>query len=1005
MFEEQIERIRKGIETAFISKHEVSDIMYQPQLVLNNPTEKSKVIATLQRELYRCDGFKFSVAFITDSGIEGLLGTLKDLEEKDIKGQILTSDYLCFTEPKALAKIAQLSNIELKIYRTQSDGAEGFHTKGYIFSDEEVYHIIIGSTNLTQYALSVNKEWNTKVVTTNQGAYAQTIVGEFEEMWNSPASQLYDDCIVEYTQEYEAKKRQLQLQRQQASIQSTLSSYVPKLKPNTMQVAFMDSLDNLVKDGKKKALLISATGTGKTYASAFGVQRLQPKRILFIVHREQILKQAMDTYQKVFGNKAHSMGILSGNTTDASIKDRDFIFATIQTISRDHTLNSFSKNDFDVIIIDEAHRTGGATYQKVMQYFKPKYLYLGMTATPERSDNFNVYELFDYNIAYEIRLQHALEDRLLCPFHYFGIADLKIDDESVKTQDFSRLISNNRVEHVMDYAKYYGHSGDRIKGLIFCSTVKEAEKLSEAFNKKGWRTLALSGANTQQEREDAIKRLCDDSVAESERLDYILTVDIFNEGVDIPDINQVIMLRPTESPIIFVQQLGRGLRKANNKEYVVVLDFIGNYNNNFMIPVALSGDRTYNKDNMRRYVSEGTSEIPGCSTIHFDAVTKDRIYKAVDTARLNVTKLLKDKYFELKNKLGKIPALDDFDKFGGIDVSMIINKFGSYHEFLKRYDDAYIISLTEDEEAFLKILSQKYMPGKRIHELLLLKMLIETGTVKWDDFVNEIKSKYNLTNSSFLYESVTNVLSGSFYTGDTASFFQSHPFITQNNGVINVSAVFASSLNNDIFKVSIEEHVEYGIRNYEKAYDKLFNTRPFQLYAKYTYEDVCRLLEWPRNVVAQNIGGYKYDQKTKTMPVFINYVKEDGLSHTIAYEDRFVHQRHLIGLSKSNRTEKSRDVIRLANKKGDNILLDLFVRKNKNDKGSKEFYYLGTMQSNGETSSIKMQPKTAKAKPKKGKAKPKNNKPVNAVEIHYILDQPVREDIYDYITTVNIDVE
>ena len=514
-----------------------------------------------------------------------------------------------------------------------------------------------------------------------------------------------------------------------------------------------------------------------------------------------------------------------------------------------------------------------------------------------------------------------------------------------------------------------------------------------------------SGANTQQEREDAIKRLCDDSVAESERLDYILTVDIFNEGVDIPDINQVIMLRPTESPIIFVQQLGRGLRKANNKEYVVVLDFIGNYNNNFMIPVALSGDRTYNKDNMRRYVSEGTSEIPGCSTIHFDAVTKDRIYKAVDTARLNVTKFLKDKYFELKNKLGKIPALDDFDKFGGIDVSMIINKFGSYHEFLKRYDDAYIISLTEDEEAFLKILSQKYMPGKRIHELLLLKMLIETGTVKWDDFVNEIKSKYNLTNSSFLYESVTNVLSGSFYTGDTASFFQSHPFITQNNGVINVSAVFASSLNNDIFKVSIEEHVEYGIRNYEKAYDKLFNTRPFQLYAKYTYEDVCRLLEWPRNVVAQNIGGYKYDQKTKTMPVFINYVKEDGLSHTIAYEDRFVHQRHLIGLSKSNRTEKSRDVIRLANKKGDNILLDLFVRKNKNDKGSKEFYYLGTMQSNGETSSIKMQPKTAKAKPKKGKAKPKNNKPVNAVEIHYILDQPVREDIYDYITTVNIDVE
>lgn len=985
MFEEQIERIRKGIETAFISKHEVSDIMYQPQLVLNNPTEKSQVIATLQRELYRCDSFKFSVAFITDSGIEGLLGTLKDLEQKGIKGQILTSDYLCFTEPKALAKIAQLSNIDLKIYRTQSDGAEGFHTKGYIFSDEEVYHIIIGSANLTQYALSVNKEWNTKVVTTNQGAYAQTIVGEFEEMWNSPASQSYDDCIKDYTQEYEAKKRQLQLQRQQASIQSTLSSYVPKLKPNTMQVAFMDSLDNLVKDGKKKALLISATGTGKTYASAFGVQRLQPKRILFIVHREQILKQAMDTYQKVFGNKAHSMGILSGNTTDASIKERDFIFATIQTISKDTTLNSFSKNAFDVVIFDEAHRTGGVTYQKVMQYFKPKYLYLGMTATPERSDNFNVYELFDYNIAYEIRLQHALEDRLLCPFHYFGIADLKIDDESVKTQDFSRLISNNRVEHVMDYAKYYGHSGDRIKGLIFCSTVKETEKLSEAFNKKGWRTLALSGANTQQEREEAIKRLCDDSVAESERLDYILTVDIFNEGVDIPDINQVIMLRPTESPIIFVQQLGRGLRKANNKEYVVVLDFIGNYNNNFMIPVALSGDRTYNKDNMRRYVSEGTSEIPGCSTIHFDAVTKERIYKAVDTARLNVTKFLKDKYFELKNKLGKIPALADFDKFGGIDVSMIVNKFGSYHEFLKRYDDTYKVSLTEAEEAFLKILSQKYMPGKRIHELLLLDTIVNNGAIKWVDFVNKLETDYDLDDSKSLHDSVVNVLSGDFYTGFAAESYKKHPFIVEDRDVIDKSALFAKALNKDKFKSMINEHIAYGIHNYEKEYGRLFKHRPFQLYAKYTYEDVCRLLEWPENVVAQNMGGYKYDAHTNTMPVFINYEKEEGIADTINYEDRFVHQRHLIGLSKSNRTVASQDVIRLSNSNKDNVVIDLFVRKNKDDEGSKEFYYLGTMQSNGVTESVKMKSETGKN--------------VNAVEIHYILDQPVREDIYDYITT------
>lgn len=981
MFKEQIERIRKGMETAFIQQNTVSDVMYQPQLVFNNPEAKSKVIATLQRELNRCDSFKFSVAFITDSGIEGLLGILKELEAKHVKGQILTTDYLCFTEPKALEKLAQLSNIEIKMYRTGSDGANGFHTKGYIFSEKEIFHIIIGSANLTQSALSVNKEWNTKVVSTNEGAYAQTIVGEFDELWNHPASQYYADCIDTYKEEYKAMKQQTEIRRHIST--EDLLQYRPKLVPNTMQVALMDQLEKYVQEGKKKALLISATGTGKTYAAAFGAQRLRPKRILFVVHREQIARQAMKTFRNVFGN-SHSMGILSGNEQGHM---SDFVFATVQTISKEETLHRFKRSAFDIIIIDEVHRAGAKSYQRIMQYFEPGLMFLGMTASPERTDGFNIYELFDYNIAYEIRLQHALEENLLCPFHYFGISDLHIEDVNADIDDFARLNFDERVKHVMKEATYYGYSGDRVKGLIFCSTKVEAAALSEKFNQFGWRTQALSGENSQDEREAAIKRLCDDTLPKSERLDYIVTVDIFNEGIDIPQINQVILLRPTESPIIFVQQLGRGLRKADKKEYVVILDFVGNYTNNFMIPVALSGDRSYNKDNLRRYVSEGTSLIPGASTIYFDAITKERIYQSLDTARFDMTGFLRDNYVALKNKLGRIPDLMDFEKFGSIDVFLLINKYGSYHEFLTKYDKDYKTIFSKKAEAFLKIISETYMVGKRIHELLLLQMLMEQPVVTWDEFLKTLNEEYGLSDSVFLKENLLNVLTGQFYTGNTADLYRNNPYIEVIDDEIICSEGLAKALENETFKNVFAEHIKYGMYCYNHKYSKLYKNRPFQLYAKYTYEDICRLLEWPQKMVAQNMGGYVYNRDTHTMPVFINYEKEEHKEDTIKYEDRFVHQRHLIGLSKVNRNLQSEDVRRLSNTSEDRVLIDLFVRKNKKDKGvdAKEFYYLGTMVSDGNTHLIEMETP-------KGDLAP-------AVEIHYILDEPVREDIYEYITT------
>ena len=333
---------------------------------------------------------------------------------------------------------------------------------------------------------------------------------------------------------------------------------------------------------------------------------------------------------------------------------------------------------------------------------------------------------------------------------------------------------------------------------------------------------ALTGDDSQDKREAAIERLVSEK---GEHLDYIFTVDIFNEGVDIPEINQVVMLRPTESPIVFVQQLGRGLRKAEDKEYVVILDFIGNYKNNFMIPIALSGDRSYNKDNIRRYVLEGERIIPGSSTIHFDEISKKHIFSSIDSANFSDIRLIKENYRNLKNKLGRIPALQDFDKYGEMDVLRIFDNpsLGSYYKFLVKYEKEYTVRLSEKEEKVIEFVSKKLASGKRIHELILLYRMLQ-------------------------------------------------------------------------------------------------------------------------------------------------------------YRDHFVSPTKLIAISKQSRTLESEDVQNFLQAEARGIQVDLFVRKNKDDKISKEFYYLGRMKATGRAEEFVMA-----------------NTDKTAVEIEWILDTPVRDDIYEYI--------
>ena len=968
------ELIYEGIETAFIDYNNQSNTAFKPQFISNDYKEGRKVISSIEDELLKCDKFDISVAFITDGGIAPLLQTLKTLEERGIKGRILTTDYLEFSDPKALRKLAELSNIELKMYMTEEAG-EGFHTKGYIFKNKDIYRIITGSSNMTQKALSVNREWNTKIVSTEYGEYVKEILSEFESLWNSKYSLNFEDFIETYELNYKIIKEQ----RKIASSKKIASLEEYKLQPNVMQVGFINNLNKLIEAGEKRALLISATGTGKTYASAFALRENNPRKALFLVHREQIAKQAIESYKKIFGN-TKTFGLLSGNSKEF---EKDYLFSTMQMMSKEENFMKFKEDEFDIIVIDEAHRIGANSYQKIIQYFKPKLL-LGMTASPERTDGYDVYKEFNHNIVYEIRLEQALEENFLCPFHYFGITDIVFEDETIddntNLRNFSRLTCDERVNYIIKQIEFFGHSGTTTNGLVFCSSKKEAQVLSEKFNEKGYFTIALTGEDSQEKREDAINRLTSKNV--DEKIDYIFTVDIFNEGVDIPEINQVIMLRPTESPIVFVQQLGRGLRKATDKEYVVILDFIGNYKNNFMIPIALSGDRSYNKDNMRRFVLEGERIIPGSSTIHFDEIAKKRIFEAIDTADFTDIKLIKENYTNLKNKLGRIPSLLDFDKYGEMDVLRIFDNksLGSYYKFLVKYEKEYKIRLSDDEEKIIEFISKKLANGKRIHELELLRIILNENDKLFNQLKKNLKETYNLGLNDYERKSIINVLTNNFASGSSKNTYKECVFIEEKENDYSVSNEFKKMLKNNDFRNILDELIEFGINRYNQYYNEKYQDTQFTIYQKYTYEDVCRLLNWKNNEVPLNIGGYKYDKDTKTFPVFINYDKNEEINDTIKYEDHFESSNKLIAISKSGRTILSEDVQNFINAKERGIKVELFVRKNKDDKISKEFYYLGRMNATGNVKEFIM---------------PNTNK--SAVEIEWILETPVREDIYEYI--------
>ncbi|MCO7134182.1 DUF3427 domain-containing protein [Ligilactobacillus salivarius] len=930
------QKIKNAILNSFLDKNtfEQND-EYAAKLIAN--TKDETMYNRILDEVQHCKSFTFAVAFIESGILNSLKTVLKDL---NVQGRILTSTYLYFNKPQMFRELLKLPNVEIRVYE-QNHGK--FHAKGYLFQHEGYHSALVGSSNFTAGALKVNKEWNLLFTSHNNGKLTEDIASEIEEQWKG-ASKLTPEWIDEYEKKYKIQNKPA-IKVVSQSVDEDNSNY-SIIKPNKMQKEALKNLQKLRLLRETKGLIISATGTGKTYLAALDVKNYNPKRFLFVAHREQILKKSLDSFHKVLGgDKKTNYGILSGNTKNTDAK---YLFATVQTLSKAENLNQFKRDEFDYILIDEAHHVGSKIYGKLLDYFTPDFL-LGMTATPERSDDKNIYELFDYNVPYEIRLQEALEEEMLVPFHYIGVSDYTYNGEVIDDNtNLKYLVSEERVKYVVEQSKYYGYDGDVLHGLVFVSRKEEADEIAKLLTKNGYPAQMLSGEDSQEQREQAIEKL------KNGELTYLVTVDIFNEGIDIPFINQVIMMRKTESVIVFVQQLGRGLRKAQGKEYLTVIDFIGNYKNNYLIPVALTGDQSRTREGIREHVETG--QIEGLSTINFELVAKKRILKQLRGKKNLFTLEIKKDYQELKRRLNKTLLIADFIKNNMVAsqaILSILNKKGNYNDFLLKVDKDAAYSWENDYlDKTLTFITSEFLSGKRIHELLLLQKLLDNGVSSRSELEKLVVDNGSYCNDDVL-NSVERILTLEYYKpksyDDKNDKEKNKTEFAKLGGqtLIEIGNNKEYRFNKEISELLEKDHgfkklfvdvIKAGLLN-AREYDK---ENIFTIEKRYTRSDVNRLLNWQRKIPAQSIGGYFIENGY--CPIFVTYVKSNDIENSIKYEDRFISNSKIHCYTKNGRKLGKGETLKMfaGVSEGNPKLTYLLFVKRSDAEDDDEFVYLGT---------------------------------------------------------------
>lgn len=684
----------------------------------------------IRQSISNAESIDIIVSFLMESGVKQIID---DLKNTNAKIRILTSKYLNITQPEALYSLKkELPNLDLRFY---DQPHKSFHPKAYIFHTKDDSEIYVGSSNLSRGALTTSIEWNYHFTKSDNEKDFNYFFEEFEDLFNNHSIRVTDKELKEYSKSWIKPK----------FTKTPPDENEPQeFEPRGPQVEALYALNKSREEGYDKGLIVAATGTGKTYLAAFDSKDYD--KILFIAHREEIIKQAEESFKNVHTNK--STGFFYNTIKDT---DSDIIFALVQSLGREYNLKKFKEDQFDYIIIDEFHHAVANSYKNVLNYFKPKFM-LGLTATPERMDNRDVFALCDYNNVYEIRLKEAINKGFLVPFKYYGIYDDTIDYSTVNMRNGKydekdleeKLMINKRAELIYNhYLKY-----NSTNAIGFCSSINHALYMAEYFNIHNIPSAAVhSGEQGEytQERSEAIAKL------KSNELKILFTVDMFNEGVDIPSIDTVLFLRPTQSQTIFLQQLGRGLRKSENKTHLKVLDFIGNYKKANFIPFLLSGTNYDRTALLKKSVFE--FEYPEDCYIDFD-------FQLVDIFRIQAEQELKVKdkiileFNSVKGDLGHRPSRVEL--FLGMDEGVMgamktrskLNPFRDYLTFLSEN-----MELTSKEDKLINTKAHEFLKTientsmTKSYKMPILKAFYNDGNIKMeisdDDVYLSMKEFYS----------------------------------------------------------------------------------------------------------------------------------------------------------------------------------------------------------------------------------------------------------------------
>lgn len=886
-------------------------------LISNNHT--TNFYNYITKHLNECKSFTFNVAFINFSGLQLLLDSFKSLENKNIKGKILTSTYLNFTEVRALEKILEFSNIELKIY-TNND-RRGFHSKAYIFEYSDYYETVIGSSNITSSAFKNNIEWNMSSTNKKDDELICNILNEFNFLWNESIV-VDSDFLSSYLKHLKS-----------SSSYSDTFIYKNDIKANSMQIEALNKLEVLRYEKQKKALVIASTGTGKTYLAALDVKEFRPKKLLFLVHQENILLKAKSSFENIIND--YSCGLYTGNKKD---RNCDYIFSTIQTMSKHY--KNFANDEFDYIIVDEAHHITSKSYRVVIDYFDCKFL-LGLTATPNRMDENSIYEYFDDNIACEIKLHDALDNKLVTPFHYYGIDDInEVNYDNVDLSNISELskllMINKRVDYIIEKMNFYSYSGNKRKTLAFCSSKEHARFMSEEFNKRGINSEYLTSEDNIKRREDVICKLED----ELDSLEVIFTIDIFNEGIDIPSINTVLMLRPTSSSIVFIQQLGRGLRKYKNKDFLTILDFIGNHTKSYLIAFALLGNKIIDKESVKLSIKSDFANIQN-AFISMDSISKERILKQIDNENLNSMKYLKEEYFEFKKILGnKIPNICDYLSYDElISPLKFISESKSYIEFLKKVEKSKKIYDICLDDKFVKCIRfiEFLLPIRRIYEFIVLKYLLHNDFCTIDLIYNELKKYLDIVDKNTILHCFEYL--GQKYL-DKSQISRYLKLVDVHENKLVKSNEFTLILLNKEKRVFIEDSIHYGIIRYEKEFAmKDYGYPFFKIYEKYNMLNIAQVCNF--NKIHSSFRGSGFLKYENNFFLFIS-IEKDKLSKASKYKNDFESKDIFNYVSKPLMSQKKGDGEKLINNIKHKTNLHIFARKYVQvDKKTQSFIYLG----------------------------------------------------------------